>query len=379
MGDHGENTIMRILFITNNLPPLVDGVGDYTYNLACEFAKHGHETHIICRNKQEIHDDYENIHVAKIVEKWNRQAGRQIADYIRKNGIEVVSLQYVPYAYHSKGLPFGLIPAVYEIKKTGAKLMVFCHEVSVEFFHASLKKHFYEKLMRYVSKRILQKADGMATSVVHYRKMMEDLDFSNVGVIPIASNIPEYQYSKQKIDDLKQQVAPAGEIIVSFFGKRDSITSMKAIQELQNEGIGIKTLLIGKVTIPSEYRQENCYETGVLDMTELYKYFLVSDIMVLPEGNSYGCSFKSGSFAACLRAGLAVCTGKGYLTDESLKHNENVVFADFCSVDDIKEKLRTLLLNKDMRDRIGEEAKKLVTDRTWDRTYQGYLKIITNG
>lgn len=370
---------MRILFITNNLPPLVDGVGDYTFNLAREFAKHGHETHIICRNKEEIQDNYEDIHVTKIVRKWNRQTGKDIAEYIREKKIEVVSLQYVPYAYHSKGLPFGLISAVEEIKRTEAKLMVFCHEVSVEFFNASLKKRIYENLMRYASKKILQKADCMATSLVHYRKMMKDLGCKHVGVIPIASNIPEYQYSKLEILELKQHIATNGEFIVSFFGKRDSVTSMEAIHELRSEGINIKTLLIGSITIPLEYRQENCYETGVLDVSELFKYFLVSDVMILPEGNSYGCSFKSGSFATCLRAGLAVCTGKGYLTDESLHHNENVVFADFCSVSDIKEKLRALLLKKETRARIGEQAKKLVSNRTWDRTYQEYLRIIDNG
>lgn len=357
----------------------MDGVGDYTYNLAREFAKHGHEVHVICRNKEEIREDYEDIRVAKIVKRWNRQAGKDIAAYIRENGIEVVSLQYVPYAYHSKGLPFGLISAVNEIKRTEAKLMVFCHEVSVEFFNASLKKRIYEDLMRYVSKKILHKADCMATSLVHYRKMMEDLGCKHVGVIPIASNIPEHQYSKQETLELKQQIASNGEFIVSFFGKRDSVTSMKAIQELRSEGISIKTLLIGSVNIPSEYRQECCYKTGILDVTELFKYFLVSDVMVLPEGNSYGCSFKSGSFAACLRAGLAVCTGKGYLTDESLHHNENVVFADFCSVLDIKNKLRELLLNKETRDRIGEQAKYLAADRTWNRIYQEYLWIIDNG
>lgn len=368
---------MRILFISNNLPPIVDGVGDYTYNMALEFAKHSHDTHVVCRNKEKIRDVYEDIHVTKIVKKWNRQAGKDIAEYIRENGIEVVSLQYVPHGFHPKGLPFGLISVVNEIKRTGAKLMVFCHEVSVEYSHGSLKQKALEYLMKEITKKILEQANFIATSIAYYRKMIINIGIQQpISIIPIASNIPEYQYSQQEILEIRQQIAPDGEFIVSFFGKRDSVTSMRAIQELRSEGISIKMLLIGSVSIPSEYRQENCYETGVLDVSELFKYFLVSDVMVLPEGNSYGCSFKSGSFAACLRAGLAVCTGKGYLTDVSLHHNENVVFADFCSVTDVKEKLRALLLNKDTRDCIGEQAKNLAVDRTWDRTYQEYLRII---
>lgn len=370
---------MRILFITNNLPPLVDGVGDYTYNLAREFAKHGHEVHVACRNKVEIRDDYEDIHVAKIVKKWNRQAGKDIADYIRENRIGVISLQYVPHGFHPKGLPFGLISVVNEITRTRAKLMVFCHEVCVEYSHGTLKQKVLEYLMKGITRKILEQANFIATSIAYYREMIIKMGIQQpVSIIPIASNIPEHTYSRQDICAQKKLIAPDGEFIVSFFGKRDSVTTMKAIQELRSEGISIRTLLIGRVNIPSEYRQENCYETGVLDASELFKYFLVSDVMVLPEGNSYGCSFKSGSFATSLRAGLVVCTSKGYLTDESLHHNENVVFADFCSVSDVKEKLRALLLNEESRDRIGEQAKKLAADRTWVKTYQDYLRIIKN-
>lgn len=38
---------MKILFITNNFPPIVDGVGDYTYNIAKQFAEHNHKVYII--------------------------------------------------------------------------------------------------------------------------------------------------------------------------------------------------------------------------------------------------------------------------------------------------------------------------------------------
>ena len=59
---------MNILFITNTLPPVVDGVGDYTLNLAKEFAKHGHKVSIVCKRNDRVKTDYEDIRVFPIVE-----------------------------------------------------------------------------------------------------------------------------------------------------------------------------------------------------------------------------------------------------------------------------------------------------------------------
>lgn len=42
---------MHILFITTAFPPLVDGVGDYTYNLAQEFVNNGHQAIVVCKKK----------------------------------------------------------------------------------------------------------------------------------------------------------------------------------------------------------------------------------------------------------------------------------------------------------------------------------------
>lgn len=367
---------MNVLFITNNLPPLVDGVGDYTYNLAREFAKHGHEVHVVCRDKEEIRDNYADIHVAKIVRKWNRQAGKDIAEYIRKHKIEVISLQYVPHGFHPKGLPFGLISVVNEIKKTNVKLMVFCHEVSVEYSHGTLKQKVLEYLMKGITRKILGQANLIATSIAYYREMIIKIGIQQpVSIIPIASNIPIYNYTVKELSAIKQKIAPHGEYIVSFFGKRDITTSCRAINELINDGVPIQSLMIGSVKIDNKCKLVNCYKTGVLKPENLYKFFLVSDLMILPENQITGCSFKSGSLIASLRAGLPVITTNGYMTDTSLNDKINILFADFSSCADIKEKILLLLYDRQLYYRIKNNAKDSVSRSNWQEVYNRYIGI----
>lgn len=370
---------MIILFITNQLPPIVDGVGDYTYNLACEFAQYGHSVHVICRSCKEIHTDYKEISVNPIIECWNKTAGKQIAAYVRQHHVDVVSLQYVPHGFHPKGLPFGLVAALKEVKKTGIKVMTFCHEVSVEYKHGTIRQRMLEMLMKYVTKSILQLSDYTGTSIVRYRDMMLKLTDSHrsIAVIPIASNIPVTEHTHEELAELRNVIAPKREYIVAFFGMRDTATSLAAIKKMQDEGQKIKILFIGKIPASMVGKlPADSYKTGILDTKDIYKYFLVADILILPENNISGCSFKSGSLAAAMRAGLPIITAKGCLTDTSLKDGENIIFTDFSQSKNIVSLLRSLLCNKEKCQRIAVNAQRLVTIRTWEYTYQEYMKIL---
>jgi len=370
---------MTILFVCNNLPPIVDGVGDYTLNLSKEFANHGHTVYVVCRKDERISTDYQDITIFPAVEKWNRDTGRLIAAYIRQHDVDVVSLQYVPHGFHPKGLPFGLVAVLKEIKKTDVKVMTFCHEVSVEYRHGTLKQRLLEMTMKHITKSVLRLSDYVGTSICHYRDMIHSLMEKNmdIAVIPIASNIPEAAYPKEELLKLRRTVATDEELIVAFFGMRNIKTSLGAIKHLQEEGKSIKTLFIGKIPASmAEKLPMNCYKTGILDTKDIYKYFLISDIMVLPENNISGCSFKSGSLAAAMQAGLPVITAKGGLTDSSLIDGENILFTDFSSSERIALSMSCLLCNKEVRERIGANAKKVQTDNTWNNTYNGYIELV---
>lgn len=370
---------MKILFITNTLPPVVDGVGDYTYNIARQFAAHKHEVYIVCKKNQEINTDIEGITVLPIVEKWNFNCHTPIVKLIKEKGIDIVSLQYVPHGFHPKGLPFPLIKLTNEIKKCHVKLFTFCHEVYVEEEKGNIKRTVLSKLMQYISRRIVNNSDYVATSIEYYKNMILRLSPANkdIPTIPIASNIPESSLSEAELANLKKELTPNNEKIISFFGLRNIQTSIDAISELKQEGYRLKVMLIGKTSknLPDNLPVDTI-KTGTLDTKEIDKYFKVSDIFILPQDNIYGCSFKSGSFVTGLRNSLPVITAKGKMTADVLVNEKNIMFTDFDCRNEVKNSILFLLNNKDIAVNIGNLAYNVSKCLTWEETYNKYIGLM---
>lgn len=371
---------MRILFITNNFPPIVDGVGDYTYNIANQFVKHNHEVYIVCKKNPIINIGVKGMTVLPIIEKWNNSSYKSILKLINEKKIDVVSLQYVPHGFHPKGLPFPIIKLTKEIKKSNTKLFTFFHEVSVEKEKGNIRRTLLSIVMQYISKKIIENSDYVATSIEYYRNMMLKLVpyKKNIPLIPIASNIPETTLSEKDLLDLKKRIAPNNEVIISFFGIRNIQNSVDAISSLKREGYKIKILLIGKT---SKYLPKNLpsdtIKTGVLEIEEIDKFIKVSDIFILSEGKS-GCSFKSGSLAAGLRNKLPIITSKGKLTSSTLEDRKNILFTDFNNSYKISNTILYILNNKEISLSIGREAYNTTIDFTWNETYNKYINLLNN-
>lgn len=370
---------MKVLFITNNIPPIVDGVGDYTYNIAKQFAEDNHKVYIVCKKNPKINTDIEGITVLPIVEKWDFNCHKRIVKVIKEKGIEIVLLQYVPHGFHPKGLPFALIKLTNKIKECDTKLFTFCHEVFVEEEKGNIKRTVVSKLMQYIGKRIIDNSDYVATSIGYYRDMILKLSPNKkyVPTIPIASNIPETDLSDIELATLKKKLAPNNEIIISFFGLRNIQTSIDTISEFKQEGYKLKVMLIGKTSnnLPNNL-PEDTIKTGTLDIEEIDKYFKISDIFILPQDNIYGCSFKSGSFVAGLRNKLPVITAKGKMTADVLENHKNILFTDFDNKNELKNSILFLLNNKNIASNIGNQAYNVSKSFTWNETYNKYIELL---
>lgn len=288
-------------------------------------------------------------------------------------------MQYVPHGFHPKGLPFPLIKLTNEIKRCGTKLFSFCHEVFVEEENGNIKRTVISKLMQYICRRIIVNSDYVATSIEYYRDMILKLSQNKkyIPTIPIASNIPETTLSKTKLENLKKELAPNNEKIISFFGIRNIQSSIDAISELKQEGYRLKVMLIGKTSnnLPNNLPEDTII-TGALGIEEIDKYLKVSDIFLLPQDNIYGCSFKSGSFAAGLRNKLPIITAKGKMTAEVLENHKNILFTDFDNKNEIKNSILFLLNNKNIASNIGNQAYNVSKCFTWEETYNKYIGLL---
>lgn len=358
------------------MPPIVDGVGDYTYNLAHEFTQHEHKVIVVCSNCSETKIETTEFTVLPIITKWNKKAGQQIVAIIKKYNINIVSLQYVPHGFHPKGLPFGLIALLHEINKANVKKMTFFHEVCIDYWGWNIKRTLFSYGIKYIAKKIIENSDYIATSIEHYAKRIQKLKKGiNISTIHIASNIPKHNYTKEYLEQLKKTVAPQGEFIIVFFGKRDIDNQVEAIRELVNEGYKIIALSLGNTSFLKKDYKIPTYKTGLLNINDISKYFQIANCLCLPENQESGCSFKSGSLAAGLQHALPILTNKGYMTESALINHNNIIFTNNQNINNIKTSIKQLIQDKDFRLSISKHAALLGETLTWEKTYMDYMNM----
>lgn len=364
---------MNTLFITTSFPPLVCGVGDYTYNLVQEFVKNGHQVTVVCKKKPGIKTDYDNICVCPIIKRWNLFAIRPIIRLIKERHIDLVSLQYVPHGYHIKGLPFSLIALLYAIRKYNVKIFTFCHELFVGWEKGNLKRNILSFFMRNITKCIILQSDFVATSIKVYQQQVNDLIRYKklIGLISIGSNIPEVSVDAESLYSLRTKIATTDECIVSFWGFRRINEILPVLLDSCNV-LNIKLMSIGNSS-PNMPEDNRIYKTGILPLNEIVSYLRISDILILPEDFFSGCSFKSGTLVAALKNGVTVLTNKGRMTDETLVDGFNIVYTDFNDNRVFLNSLTWLVKHPEERERIGGNAKHLLSHISWESIYAGYM------
>ena len=186
---------MKILFLCGSLEPGQDGVGDYTRRLAGEIIRQGHESLIIAINDYEVSevlcaDDFDLKQVIKTLRipiflSWKKRI-ELIQIWIQEQNPDWISLQYVPFAFQNKGLPFLLAGQLKKISQ-GRKWHIMFHELWVR--DKALKFRVLGALQKIIAERMIHKINA---SVIHTHLPLYHSDltkFSNtVRKLPLFSN-----------------------------------------------------------------------------------------------------------------------------------------------------------------------------------------------
>ena len=368
---------MKILFITNTFPPNICGVGDYTFFLCRQFVQRGDKCVVVCRKDDCQRDAVEGISVCSVVEKWNKSASKIVLGVIENEKPDIVSLQYVPHGFDAKGLPFGIIPIVRNIHKTGIPIFTFIHEPFVMINDCNPKHLFVALCERFITGYVIKKSARVATSILNYKNRLSWYDDS-IRLIPIPSNIPLLTADDEKKNSLRHGIDADGKLVVALFGVRDKNSILKAFSNIFERRKDIKLLILGKSDW-NGFQPDWVYRTGKLSAEKLAEYFNIVDIFVLPEKVSRrmkrgGVCLKSGSLAAAIQYRLPILTACGDHTDQVLK--DKLMFADFSNADDVEQKLTTLLNDSSLREKMSSGYGDLLNELTWEHTYQEYKNII---
>jgi len=189
---------MKIIILCGCLEPGRDGVGDYSRLLGRELTTMGHEIFLFAINDKYATPSDQNSaaysvgtnHVLRLSSsKTWKERMHVISNHINIIGPDWISLQYVPFAFHDKGLPILLSR---NLKKVcaGVKWHMMFHELWVG--NEQFKFKVLGRIQRFMIQKMLHQINP---EVVHthlpiYFKDLSSLDIK-VKELPLFSNFPE--------------------------------------------------------------------------------------------------------------------------------------------------------------------------------------------
>lgn len=236
---------MRILFVCGSLEPGRDGVGDYARLLGKSLAHSGNEVMLLS-----INDSYQTparklliegtrIKILRISSDWNLNTRCSIAQY----GIDIfrpewVSLQYVPYSFHEKGLELRL-PRFFAALRGNYQWHLMIHEPWVSGGGFLSKNQFIgivqHKLLRLLIKKL--NPAMIHTSNPYYQSILEKGGVKSE-LLHLPSNIPLPAEEANLLDEEFRALGLGEEsraewMVLGTFGRlRPGIDYQKLLQQV---------------------------------------------------------------------------------------------------------------------------------------------------
>ena len=188
---------MKLVFICGSLEPGKDGVGDYIRMLSAELRLQGHLVLLMA-----IHDPYVRADDQKAgvesednVLRWpdvlqQREELLLCKRALTKFDPDLISLQYVPFSFHPKGLSRQLVSKL-SVLGGGRRWHVMIHELWVGMeIQSSFKYKIWGRLQKYLIIGLLKKLQPVITTqTALYQIQLQKMGFA-AGVLPLFSNIP---------------------------------------------------------------------------------------------------------------------------------------------------------------------------------------------
>ncbi|TRW24630.1 glycosyltransferase family 4 protein [Flavobacterium zepuense] len=236
---------MKVMFLCSSLQPGKDGVGDYNRRLVAELTKKNYQVVLVSCNERQLEADCEEeitegsstIKVYRLSgsDSWEHRMNK-IQGYLDGFNPDWLSLHYVPYAFHPKGLPAKFVNSIKALRLKARTQIVF-HEIwQGESSESTLK----DKIIGFVQRRIAFKLIKI-TNAVHVTTTNDYYKncFVKRGIkatrIPVFSNMPVGNASGQavlntlpaEIDDKDKYVL--GVFFGGFHSHKDLAGNLKVL------------------------------------------------------------------------------------------------------------------------------------------------------
>nr|WP_199077343.1 hypothetical protein [Pedobacter sp. ASV19] len=316
---------MRIVFVCGGLEPGKDGVGDYVRKLSKELIKNGHQIWALALNDPFIRYTFQSLiplgngeplELRLPADLSAKEKVAKASSFIRAIDPDFMSLQFVPFSFHPKGLPYQLSGILKQLGKD-LKWHIMFHELWIGMDRQSPVKHqLLGMAQRRLIKGLLRKLKPVLVHThcsVYLCELKKLTD--TVQKLPLFSNIPvvdPYRISQK----MKQDYTLVDELCIVLFGGIHSGAPIKAFAAeaadyAKRNHKNLKLIVAGRNgpeqrNVVKDWEQAGLPVTisGELDNTQLSKlltelwFGLFTTPILLAE--------KSGAVAAMMAHGIHV-------------------------------------------------------------------------
>jgi hypothetical protein len=254
-----------VLFICGSLEPGKDGVGDYTRSLVGSLETLGVKGNIIATHDTDVTEIVEeeqwsegvSVPVLRIPRDTTKEARTaSIVSALRQIDPDWVSVQFVPYSFHHKGLPLVFLRQL-EVLLSPYRVHLMFHECWIGISSVSPLRHqLVGWLQRQLAKRMVRKLKPkiITTSNELYQEVLRRAKIETE-ILPLFSNIPlvatgDFFDFSQSIDfplHLAPKVLAEKYLVVGIFGTiYPQVDLIKELRKLQWSAVdsGREILLI---------------------------------------------------------------------------------------------------------------------------------------
>lgn len=223
----------KLGFVCGCLEPGRDGVGDYVINLAKQMSGLGFTVVVIALYDKYVHTLSQGvlgneIQYLRIPKAWGHSARREAIGSLNiAASNDWLSIQYVPYSFDDRGLPWRLLPLL-RILRGEANCHFMFHELWVGLSGTtSPKRMLLRFIQRHIADRLLRQIRPavITTTTDWYAKHLP----KSVGILPLFGNMP--------IATVIPSAPDTAEFRTVYFGKfpeslRDFISQLLKVREL---------------------------------------------------------------------------------------------------------------------------------------------------
>jgi glycosyltransferase involved in cell wall biosynthesis len=300
---------VKILFLTGSLEPGKDGVGDYTRALAGECNRSGHPTILASMNDPWVAAPLREQSVLRLGAEtpWPDRV-KTFQAFLSENRPDMVSVQFVPYAFHPTGLPVGL-PRTLRAMIGPLPVQIMFHEIWIGAHrHARLKNRVIGFWQRKIVQALVKSLNCRAlhTSTGVYVRLL-----SNQGIrakhLPLFGNMPIASPANSR------QACDPGLRLGMFGSIHPEWSPHELIVQLRKLGRPIHLAHIGRIgpgesiwiDVTRQYGSEiEVRRLGEQSLTDISRFFFSVDFGIATTPLSL--IGKSGCVAAMLDHGLPV-------------------------------------------------------------------------